>query len=263
MERCREARLRPEFADLYPVLPPGVWMTRVGHRTPAPALAPDRPALPAASGSSARSTSSSAAASAAAAPGSTSGTNRLRTDRVHERHRPAGGGVQVGVGIVLQRAGAADTDRTAPAPAAPAPRRTPGSPRVSPSKNARTERSAVEQARGSSRVVADPAPSLRRHRPHHVHPLGDHGRGRGHALEDRAAGERVSVDVDQVVVELRPGVVPGDHVHRVVVVQEVERERPHPARALILQIERRRAPERGEQRIGGERARGRGRGTAW
>lgn len=27
MEDRREARLRPEFAELYPVLPPGVWMT--------------------------------------------------------------------------------------------------------------------------------------------------------------------------------------------------------------------------------------------
>ena len=27
MEDRREARLRPEFADLYPVLQPGVWMT--------------------------------------------------------------------------------------------------------------------------------------------------------------------------------------------------------------------------------------------
>ena len=26
MEDCREARLRPEFAELYPVLPPDVWM---------------------------------------------------------------------------------------------------------------------------------------------------------------------------------------------------------------------------------------------
>jgi hypothetical protein len=24
---CREARLRPEYAELYPVLAPGVWMT--------------------------------------------------------------------------------------------------------------------------------------------------------------------------------------------------------------------------------------------
>jgi hypothetical protein len=24
---CREARLRPEYAELYPVLTPGVWMT--------------------------------------------------------------------------------------------------------------------------------------------------------------------------------------------------------------------------------------------
>ena len=27
MARCREARLRPEYAALYPVLAPGVWMT--------------------------------------------------------------------------------------------------------------------------------------------------------------------------------------------------------------------------------------------
>jgi hypothetical protein len=27
VEDCREARLRPEFAELYPVLPPDVWMT--------------------------------------------------------------------------------------------------------------------------------------------------------------------------------------------------------------------------------------------
>lgn len=27
MEECREARLRPEYAELYPVLPPGVWMS--------------------------------------------------------------------------------------------------------------------------------------------------------------------------------------------------------------------------------------------
>ena len=27
MNACREARLRPEYAELYPVLAPGVWMT--------------------------------------------------------------------------------------------------------------------------------------------------------------------------------------------------------------------------------------------
>lgn len=34
MERSREARLRPEYAELYPVLPPGVWMTAsdIGHQ---------------------------------------------------------------------------------------------------------------------------------------------------------------------------------------------------------------------------------------
>ena len=34
MEGRREARLRPEYAELYPVLPPGVWMSAsdIGHQ---------------------------------------------------------------------------------------------------------------------------------------------------------------------------------------------------------------------------------------
>ena len=34
MEGSREARLRPEYAGLYPVLPPGVWMSAsdIGHQ---------------------------------------------------------------------------------------------------------------------------------------------------------------------------------------------------------------------------------------
>ncbi|HYC32828.1 MAG TPA: hypothetical protein VEB59_11110 [Gemmatimonadales bacterium] len=34
MERSREARLRPEYAELYPVLPAGVWMSAsdIGHQ---------------------------------------------------------------------------------------------------------------------------------------------------------------------------------------------------------------------------------------
>ena len=48
-------------------------------------------------------------------------------------------------------------------------------------------------------------------------------------------------DGDQSVVELRPRVVLGPDIHRVVVVQEMEREGDHSPRPLVIEVHRRRA----------------------
>ena len=66
--------------------------------------------------------------------------------------------------------------------------------------------------------------------------------------------ERVVREVDHVLVELRPRVVLRSHVHRTVIVQEVMRERQDAPVALELEIERRRAAERREQRVRGKGA---------
>src|SRR5947208_10229194 len=72
---------------------------------------------------------------------------------------------------------------------------------------------------------------------------------RAEAPYDGAAGESVAGEADDMVVEVAPRVVLRLHVHRVVVVQEMERERQYAIGALVLEIERRRAPERRQQRI--------------
>jgi hypothetical protein len=61
--------------------------------------------------------------------------------------------------------------------------------------------------------------------------------------------------VNQMIVELGPRVVERPHVHRLVVVLEMEREGQHSPGALIVEIHRRHAAERGEERVGRERAR--------
>ena len=38
----REARLKPDYASLYPGVEPGIWLPADGHRPAAPAVAPDR-----------------------------------------------------------------------------------------------------------------------------------------------------------------------------------------------------------------------------
>src|SRR2546430_9574351 len=94
-----------------------------------------------------------------------------------------------------------------------------------------------------SRVVADPSEPLRRHGAYHVHPARNGGARRAEAPHDGAAGERVPGEPDDVVVEVPPLVVLRLDVHRVVVVQEMERERQHATGALAFQIERRRPSE--------------------
>ena len=62
-----------------------------------------------------------------------------------------------------------------------------------------------------------------------------------------------SGQTDDLVVELTPGVVLRLDVHGVIVVEEVEREWKHAIGALVLEVQRRCSPERGEKRITGER----------
>jgi hypothetical protein len=56
-----------------------------------------------------------------------------------------------------------------------------------------------------------------------------------------------------MVVEVTPRVVLWPHVHGAVVVEEVEREWKHAIGPLVLEVQGRCPPERGEKRITGER----------
>ena len=65
----------------------------------------------------------------------------------------------------------------------------------------------------------------------------------------------MSAQIYDAIVEVTPGVILGPHVHGVVVVEKMERERQDPAVALIAEVKRRGAPETGKQGISREGAR--------
>src|ERR1017187_9042553 len=104
-------------------------------------------------------------------------------------------------------------------------------------------------------MVLDPSKPFRRNRTHNVQPPRVPSLGGQQAAKNSARGERIPGQIDDPIVKIMPGVIQGFHVHGLVVVQEVERERQHAVFALIIQIERRGPAERREQRVGGERAR--------
>src|SRR3990172_2073 len=104
-------------------------------------------------------------------------------------------------------------------------------------------------------VELKPSKTFRRNCPHEVHPPRDHSRCCQEATNNNASGKRMLGQLDDVVVEVRPGIIPGSDVHGLVVVQEVKRKGQHAVCPLVTEIECRGPAERGEQRIGRKRAR--------
>src|SRR5262249_49763305 len=100
-------------------------------------------------------------------------------------------------------------------------------------------------------VVLNPAKALGGHCPDYVHPPRNHRPSGPEAIEYRSTRESVFGQTDHLIVEIGPGVILWLHVHRLVVVQEVEWEWQDAIRALQLQIERCRSPKCREQRIAG------------
>src|SRR5262249_8734338 len=101
-------------------------------------------------------------------------------------------------------------------------------------------------------VMSDPSKPFRTDRPNDIHPPRNRGPRGAESAGDRGPGKRVLSEVDDPIVELRPGVVLRADVHRVVVVEEMKGKRQHPVCPLVLEIERRRPAEGRKERIPGE-----------
>src|ERR687892_393498 len=103
------------------------------------------------------------------------------------------------------------------------------------------------------RVIFQTAEPFRGYRTHDIQPLGNWRTVGAEPAVDHGPGERVPGQVHEVIVELRPVIVSGAHVHGLVVVEKVEREGQHAAIALQLEVERRGTSKRrkeGEPRKG-------------
>ena len=97
------------------------------------------------------------------------------------------------------------------------------------------------------RVMPNAPEALRGERACNVDPLRDraavHAKAAGHARPR----ERMPLQVEEMIVERRPRIVLGHDVHRLARVQKVEGERQHASGALQLEVQGRRAAERGQQ----------------
>ena len=92
------------------------------------------------------------------------------------------------------------------------------------------------QESADHRVIFQTAEPFRGYRTHDIQPLGNRRTVGAEPAVDHGPGERVPGQVHEVIVELRPVIMFGAHVHGLVVVEKVEREGQHPAGALVLAI---------------------------
>jgi hypothetical protein len=72
---------------------------------------------------------------------------------------------------------------------------------------------------------------------------------RAESTENSFPGEGIRGQINDVVIEVMPGIIPGSDVHGLVVVQEMERKGQHAIGTLVIQVEWRSAAERREHRV--------------
>src|SRR5512140_2767814 len=93
-------------------------------------------------------------------------------------------------------------------------------------------------------IVLDPPIPFGGNSPDDIHPARDKCIRRSQPVNDRPRRERVLAQIDDVGIELGPGIVPGNDIHRPVIIEKMEREGEDAAITLILEIERSSLSER-------------------
>src|SRR6516162_11795203 len=96
-------------------------------------------------------------------------------------------------------------------------------------------------------MIPEPSKPFRRNGPHDVHASRGQPSGRAEATGNRFPGERIPGEINNVIVKVTPGIIPGPDVHGLVVVQEMKWEGKHAVGALVIQVVRCGSAERREQ----------------